>query len=324
MRKAIKYAFILLGIVAVLVLILLVWLTVFMPNVGPPPDISVSITESNVQRGRYLAHNVMLCMDCHATRDWNLFAGPPKPGTEGGGGDVFDQDLGFPGRFVAPNITPYALGDWTDGEIFRALTAGVNKEGKALFPLMPWHLYGQLSVEDIHAVIAYIRTLPPIEHDPPPSKADFPMNLIINTMPEKPNLQPRPSRDNIVEYGRYMATASGCVDCHTRHEKGEFVGELFTGGMDFRLPDGSVSRSANLTPHETGIGSWTGDQFVERFKAYADSVFTPHTVQPGEYQTIMPWTMYSGMKRHDLEAIYAYLRSLRPVENHVVLFDAGE
>lgn len=322
MKKVIKYPLYLFAILAVLLIAAISYVTLFLPDVGPPPDITVEITDEKVSRGNYLANHVMLCMDCHATRDWTLFSGPPKPGTEGAGGDIFDQDHGFPGRFIAPNITPYALGGWTDGEIFRAITTGVNNKRQALFPLMPWHLYSQLSEEDIRAVIAYLRTLPPIENDPPPSKADFPVNLILNTMPQKANLQPIPPRNNIVTYGKYMITASGCIDCHTRHEKGQFVGEFYAGGMEFKLPDGSVTRSANLTPHETGIGSWTKDQFVERFKAYSDSVFTPHPVQPGDFQTIMPWLMYAGMERYDLEAIYEYLQSLEPVENHVVMFES--
>lgn len=119
------------------------------------------------------------------------------------------------------------------------------------------------------------------------------MNLILNTMPEKANLQPIPYRNNIIEYGRYMATASGCIDCHTRHEKGKFVGEFYAGGTEFNLSDGLIIRSSNLTPHETGIGTWTKEQFVARFKAYADSVYTPHMVQTGDFQSIMPWTMYA-------------------------------
>lgn len=321
MKKVIKYPLYLLAILCLLVIFVIAWLTFFMPNVGPPPDISVEITDEKVARGNYLANHVMLCMDCHATRDWSLFAGPPIPGTEGGGGDVFDQEYGFPGRFVAPNITPYALAGWTDGEIHRAITTGVNRDGRALFPIMPWHLYRQLSDEDIRSVIAYIRSLPPIVNDPPPSKADFPVNLILKTMPEKPDLKPVPPRENIIEYGKYMVTASGCIDCHTRHEKGKFVGELYAGGMEFRLPGGSLVRSANLTPHQTGLGGWTKNQFINRFKAYADSIFTPHEVQPGEFQTIMPWTMYAGMDHYDLGAIYEYLTSLNPVDNFVVQFE---
>ncbi len=71
-------------------------------------------------------------MDCHSTRDWSRFAGPMLPDSVGGGGEVFDQSMGFPGKFIAKNITPYALGNWTDGEVYHAITTGVNKAGKSI------------------------------------------------------------------------------------------------------------------------------------------------------------------------------------------------
>jgi hypothetical protein len=78
-----------------------------------------------------------------------------------------------------------------------------------------------------------------------------------------------------------------------------------------------VLRSANITPHETGIGSWTEEMFLIRFKMYADSAYVLPSVTPGEFNTIMPWTMYGQMKREDLVAIYAYLRTVKPIENKV-------
>ena len=53
------------------------------------------------------------------------------------GGDVFDQKFGFPGKYYAKNITPEGISRYTDGELFRVITTGVTKEGKALFPVMP-------------------------------------------------------------------------------------------------------------------------------------------------------------------------------------------
>ncbi|MGB0166777.1 MAG: cytochrome C, partial [Luteibaculum sp.] len=79
--------------------------------------IHVKLTDEAVARGEYLANHVMLCMDCHAQRDWTVFAGPPKPGTLGAGGERFDEMMGFPGKFISPNITPTKLEDWSDGEI---------------------------------------------------------------------------------------------------------------------------------------------------------------------------------------------------------------
>jgi hypothetical protein len=104
-------------------------------------------------------------MSCHSTRDWEQPGAPVVAGTLGKGGDKFTQDsLGFFGDLYFPNITPAALGSWTDGEIFRAITMGVNKHGKALTSIMPYELYGKADAEDIKSVIAYLRTLPPVEN----------------------------------------------------------------------------------------------------------------------------------------------------------------
>lgn len=257
-------------------------------------------------------------------RDFTLFAGPPMPGTLGGGGEVFDQTIGFPGRFISRNLTPSGLGDWTDGEIYRAITSGVSRDGSALFPVMPYPHYSQLAEEDIYSVIAYLRTLEPVENELEPSKPDFPVNFLINTMPVQPAPQVKPDQSDVINYGRYMITSAACTDCHTKMENGQFVGEPYAGGNEYLMPGGVTVRSANLTPHETGIGSWTKEQFVSRFKTYTDSTYSPHTVQPGQFQTIMPWGMYSGMTQEDLEAIYEYLRTIPPVDHRVEIFTSAE
>ena len=321
MKKILKILAYILSAFVILIAILLIYLKTMLPSVGNPRDLKVEMNSENIERGKYLANHVMVCMDCHSTRDWSQFSGPPSAGTEGKGGEVFDQKLGFPGKYVANNITPYHLQNWSDGEIFRAVTAGVSKDGRALFPIMPHHLYGQLDKKDIEAVIAYIKSLKPIENETEVSSSDFPMNYIINTIPKKPAFGNIPSQSDKVNYGKYIITAAGCIDCHTKQDKGEFVGELYAGGFEFKLQDGSVVRSANLTPNKTtGLGNWTSEQFISRFKMYADSSYINPKVSPNEFQTIMPWTMYSGMNKADLEAIFAYLRSLTPVTNQVEKF----
>lgn len=311
------------GLVAVVLIVagLLIYVKTMLPNVGAAPELQIEITPDKIERGKYLANHVMLCMDCHSTRDWNSYSGPMVSGTEGKGFEIFDQTLGFPGRYIAPNITPYNLKNWSDGEIFRAITSGVSKDGRALFSIMPHHNYGQLDRNDIESVIAYIRTLNPIESVTERSGSDFPMNFIINTIPKKPSFTQIPQQSDKLNYGKYMITASGCMDCHTKQDKGKFVGELYAGGFEFRDADGSVVRSSNLTPDKTtGLGNWTTEQFINRFKMYADSSYVNPKVNRGDFQTPMPWTMYSGMTNDDLEAIFIYLQSLAPVNNPVEKF----
>ena len=95
---------------------MLTYLKVALPNVGEAPELTVEITPERLERGKYLANHVNLCMDCHGQRDWETFSGPLVEGTGGKGGEIFNQDFGFPGAYYAKNITPFHLGDWTDGE----------------------------------------------------------------------------------------------------------------------------------------------------------------------------------------------------------------
>ncbi|MCA0334955.1 MAG: cytochrome C [Bacteroidetes bacterium] len=321
MKKALKLLFYLLLFVGITVGVGLSYIYFGLPDVGNAPEIKVSITPDRVKRGSYLANHVMLCMDCHSTRDWTLFSGPMVSGTEGRGGEIFDQGMGLPGRYVSPNITPFHLKDWTDGEIFRAITTGVSKDGHALFPIMPYKAYREADSMDIVAVIAYLRTLKPIAVNQDKSKSDFPMNFIVNLMPEKAALRPIPDTNDILKYGKYMAVISGCQICHTKEEQGKAVGQPFAGGNEYKMPDGSKVYSVNITPDkETGIGNWSKEEFVARFKVYKNDNKSPEKVGKGDFQTIMPWTMYADKETKDLEAIYAYLQSLPPVNNKVIKY----
>ena len=240
-------------------------------------------------------------------------------GTLGKGGEVFDQKLGFPGSFSAPNITPYKTKDWSDAEIYRAITSGVNKAGKALFPIMPYPYYGTLATEDIMSVIAYLRTIPAIESNPAPSEPAFPMNLVVNTFPKQSKPNGIPAKSDTVNYGKYLVTAASCIECHTPAKHGQIIKTLaFTGGRDFQMPDGAILYSANITPDpETGIGKWTKEAFIFRFKSYDPIVYTAPLLANGAIQSIMPWTMYAGMDTTDLTAIYKYLQSIPPVKNRI-------
>jgi mono/diheme cytochrome c family protein len=261
-------------------------------------------------------------MDCHSTRDWSKFSGPLVDGTLGKGGDVFDQSIGMPGVFYAKNITPIGISRYSDGELFRVITTGVNKEGRAMFPLMPYLYYSKMDREDILSIIAYLRTLEPIENEVPESAVDFPMNFIINTIPKPATSSTRPDPADQLAYGAYMVNASGCIECHTQVDKGQIIlDSTFAGGRDFAFPDGSVVRSSNITSHpEMGIGRWTESQFIWRFKMFADSTYTIPSVAPGEFNSIMPWTMYAHMKEEDLKAVFAYLQTVAPIAKKVEKF----
>ena len=326
MRKVLKFLGYLLLILVVGVAVLLSYVKFALPSVGAAPEMKVEMTPERIAHGRYLANSVTVCMDCHSTRDWTKFAGPLTPGTLGKGGERFDQSFGFPGVYYSRNITPKGISRYTDGELFRVITTGVDKEGKALFPVMPYPYYGRMDPEDIKDIIAYIRTLDPVENTVPAPVSDFPMNFIINTIPKKAEPQTKPSHANELAYGAYMVNACACRECHTKVDKGQIIPELaFSGGREFPFPDGSKIVSANLTPDpETGIGNWTKEAFLSRFHTYADSNYKSPTVAKGGMNSIMPWNMYCHMSDEDISAIYAYLQSVKPIKNEVKKFIAAK
>ncbi|WP_114749385.1 c-type cytochrome [Pleomorphovibrio marinus] len=321
MKKVTKIGIGIIAALAILVIVAAGYISLALPNVGSAPEnYQVSITPEKVEHGRYLAYHVMMCMDCHAQRDFSTFSGPPIPSTIGAGGELFDHSMGFPGVFVSKNITPFGIGDWTDGELFRLITTGVDKNGDPIFPVMPYESYGKLDSVDIDAVIAFIRTLEPVETNHPESKADFPFNLIMRTLPKKANLTKKPDPADQVAYGKYLVTAGACGDCHTKFEDGAYTGDWLAGGRSFEFPD-AILTSSNLTPHSSGLANWSEEMFVQRFKSFQNHDQL-HKISQGDMQTIMPWAMYAGMKEEDLKAIFAFLRTLSPVENHIERYQA--
>ncbi|ACU05156.1 c-type cytochrome [Pedobacter heparinus] len=294
------------------------YVNVALPDTGKAPAVKIEVTPERLERGRYLANHVTACMDCHSSRNWSLFSGPPVAGTIGQGGEVFDENMGFPGKIYAANITPHALGSWTDGEILKAVTTGVNKDGKALFPLMGYSRFGKMDREDIYSIIAYIRSLQPIKSQVPNTELNFPVSLINKTLPKAADFQKKPDASDSLKYGAYLVNAAGCVDCHSKMDKGNIVpGSEFGGGMEFIQPAG-IMRSPNITMHKVnGLGNWSKTMFVQRFKMYADSTVKLPGMGRNELNTPMPWTMYAGMTQQDLAAIYTYLNSLKPLDNKV-------
>ncbi|MDY0083147.1 MAG: hypothetical protein RBR74_08195 [Ignavibacteriaceae bacterium] len=322
MKKLIKTGAIIIGGLVVLIVFGSVYFTLTYPQNVPVINEKVVATPERIERGRYLANSVAVCIDCHSSRDFTKYSGPVKPGTEGMGGEIFGEEIGLPGTIPARNITPAALGDWSDGEIIRALTSGLNKDGESLFPIMPYENYHKMSEEDLLSIVAYIRTLKPIKNEVSEKQLDFPLNYIEKTMPlEVYKPLNAPDKSDMKAYGKYLVTIGACIHCHTQTEDGKMVaGMEYAGGYEVKLPFGTI-RSANITPDiETGIGSWTKEEFIQRFKSMASDQAKNIEVKPGEFNTIMPWTLFANMTEDDLGSIYEYLHSIKPVKNTVVRF----
>lgn len=288
------------------------------------PDITIELTQERIENGKYLANAVYMCLDCHSERQYNRFGNEIVEGTLGKGSNLFGLKDAFPGDYYAQNITPYALKDWSDGEIFRAITKGVNKDGERMYPIMPYIEYGIQDPEDIYDIIAYLRTIPAIKGDNPRGSSNLPIEFMVDPIAMEAIPRTKPDISNKVAYGEYLVNAATCSGCHTPRDKrgAPILGLEFAGGTPFYVPAGKVY-SANITPDlQTGIGGWSKEVFIERFKRFEDpgAPINTQTVEPGEFNTAMPWRLYSKMEESELEAIYEYLQTLAPVTNSVHRF----
>jgi mono/diheme cytochrome c family protein len=121
--------------------------------------------DPEVERGKYLV-TIASCNDCHTP---GYFLGKPDLSRRLAGSDVGFTIPGA-GAFVGRNLTPdkeTGLGNWTDDQIVSAITAGVRPDGRRLAPIMPWRGLSHLSSDDAHAIVAYLRSLPPIRNAVP-------------------------------------------------------------------------------------------------------------------------------------------------------------
>jgi hypothetical protein len=146
----------------------------------------------------------------------------------------------FPGHLCIRNITQdkvTGIGAWTDGEIMRAVREGVGHDGQGLFPIMPYFIYRHLADDDLEAVVAYLRTMKPVESVRPVRQIDFPLNMLVRLWPE-PVTTPviAPPRSDTIRYGEYLSRIARCEFCHTPRDPNSldgFMGREFAGGMPF-------------------------------------------------------------------------------------------
>jgi hypothetical protein len=311
-----------------------VWLgaVTFLGCVTPdikPPVLAAGTEKANAEHGAYLVRHVAACLGCHSQRDFTHMAGPYREETAGGGGLDLGPMYGFPSGTVmhGPNVTPDALRSWSDGEVARAMVSGLSRDGHALFPVMPYDAYNTLGQDDVVDMIAFLRTLPPQPGQVPARKLSFPLNLVVKKLPREPQMPLHAPRPGDAGYGAYLTNLAGCMWCHTQVDnRGRLVkGTEFSGGHAFPVPapGGGTVVSANLTPDaETGLGAWTREVFIARFKAVTREVAQGAPVEVGAVNTVMDWTSFSGMTEEDLGAIFDHLRTLPARKNAVVKYPA--
>ncbi len=262
---------------------------------------AVAQTNAQLERGRYLMEGVVACGNCHMARGDR---GQPLPDKGLSGGMVFDE---APFKAYAANITPdpeTGIGRWTDAQLARAIREGVRPDGSVIGPPMPMEFYRQLSDGDLAAIVAYLRAQPPVRSAVPKSVYRIPLPPAYG--PPVTSVSAPPASDP-VKYGEYLVAIGHCMDCHTpRNDKGQLVTERWgAGGTVFHGPWGA-STSRNLTPHPEGLGRWTDAQIIRAVRTGTDRDGQP-------YKPPMAFAFYKNISDDDMQAIVAYLRTLKPL-----------
>jgi mono/diheme cytochrome c family protein len=264
-------------------------------------------TPARLQRGDYLVHSVMHCMGCHSQFD--VKADPPVLLSKEGAGQVLFEEGGL--RIIAPNITSdpeTGIGKWSDDAIARAIREGIAADGTTLFPAMPYEHFRQLSDEDLASLVVFLRSLPPSHSDLPPNKIPFLLSRLVQTVPQ-PVTEPVPQPDvsTPAKHGEYLVKMATCTDCHTPRDPkfNPLPGMEMAGGN----PMEEGVNSANITPDASGIGYYDEALFVQSMRT--------GSVRARRLKPIMLWWIFRNMTDDDLKAVFAYLRTLKPV-HHVV------
>jgi mono/diheme cytochrome c family protein len=304
-----------LGVVLVLGVITSVgWQVVLGPDARPVTDRTLEVTDARLARGEYLVEGPAHCFHCHSVHDLSDPEFPTIQATKGAGWELPIPELG---TIPAPNITsdPEAgLGAWTDDEIARAIREGVSRDGRALFPLMPYLSFATLDDEDLASIVVYLRTVPPVRNELPPRELVFPLEYIVKTIP-RPITDPQPSHpaSTAAERGEYLATIADCSGCHTPTDADGIPQPAlaFGGGTRFSEMGPSVPpvSSMNITPDPSGIAHYDEAFFIQ--------VLRSGGLPSRRLSHIMPFEYYRNMRDEDLSDIFAYLQTLAPVKHRV-------
>lgn len=254
------------------------------PGSAPVPELTVAGTAAQIARGQHIANS--FCASCHSTTN-------ELPLT---GGLDLGKDFPMPlGSFVSANLTPAGrLQNWSDGEIFRAIRNGIDRDGQLLFA-MSGARGRHLSDEDIAAVIAYLRGQPAVTNetqlplDQPNALALILAGAGMIPDPEPPITQAivMPPKGPTVEFGEYILSYQDCVLCH---------GADLTGGAPGQL--------APVGPSLSVVKEWTRDQFINTLRTGVDP--NGHALS----NQLMPWQNIGRMDDDELAAMYAYITSL--------------
>ena len=251
----------------------------------PAETVAIPTDAASIERGRHFVQAI--CADCH-------------------GADLSGKlllDAPFATLYTA-NLTSGKGGagsEFTDADWVRALRHGVDNEGRSLV-IMPAQLFWNFDDQDLGDVIAYIKSLPPVDNEHPDPQVNalgkmmagagmFGSALVPAGVIAHDQRPPEVPVGVTAPYGEYLVSVSGCHDCH---------GAQLAGGKSTKP---GAKNAPNLTPGGE-LSAWTDAQFINTIRTGV----TPggHALNPDE----MPWKHFNNYSDDELKAVFLYLQSL--------------
>ena len=252
----------------------------------PVENIAFPTDAATIARGKHLIDTIAFCQECHG----DDFAG------------AIQVDDPFAGRLVTSNLTAGKGGVgrvYSDTDFLRAIRHGVKPNGKPLIA-MPANLFNHLSDADLAAIIAYLRTVPPVDKELATTELRPLGRLYVVIMPDEvvpsaaiKHTAPRPTAPPpgvTVEYGKYLSFA--CTVCHGD----DFAGKPGEGG------------GINLTPGGE-LATWRESDFIRVMRTGV----TPEGIQLDNAK--MPWKRVGQLTDDELKAIWLFLAQVPPVKD---------
>ena len=315
MKKLLKILGIVLGIVVLGAVAFVIFISIrgTGSHTVEVPDIpKVEVTAERVERGEKIA--AMLCKNCHLSAETGKLTG--RPMTEAPEfGKIYPRNI--------TNDKEVGIGNWSDAELIYFIRTGINpKSGKFVPPYMPKLLH--ISDEDLRSVVAYLRSdRPEVQAD----KSEYPetepsfLTKFLSLVAFHPYKYPDheimgPDTTNKLEVGKYLVLSQiECFTCHSKDFKTMNIeypekSEGFMGGGNVLVSsNGQKVTTLNITPdEETGIGTWTEEQFIKALK----SGIVPNG--PALRNPMIPYLMLTD---EEASAIYAYLRTVPKISHKI-------
>lgn len=249
---------------------------------APNDPITIPTDAASVARGKHLVEAVAVCTICHGA---NL------------GGKLAFSDS-FLGRGYTSNLTAGRGGigkSYADADWIRSIRYGVRPDGRGI-PFMPSDYFNKLTDSDTGAIIAYLKSLPPVDNERTHVEIKLPARILISLgvfgdLVRAAKIDFRAPPQMPYDEGGYLVEIGGCTFCH---------GIGLTGGQG---PEPGAPRGTDLTA--TGpLSRWSFSNFRDTMRNGVDP--RGHAIDP----KFMPWLGYRNMTDGELNAVWRYLKLL--------------